>query len=106
VIALVGIVVRTLLLIDFIVMRRAEGLSLEDAVVEAGAVRLRPILLTALAHHPRLVNHGVGPGLWRARDFADLRRSCLDDADAFRYPAQLLLVAGSAAAALQLHSAE
>ncbi len=50
VIALAGIVVRnSLLLIDFILMRRAEGLSLEDAVVEAGAVRLRPILLTALA---------------------------------------------------------
>ena len=50
VIALAGIVVRnSLLLIDFILMRRAEGLALEDAVMEAGAVRLRPILLTALA---------------------------------------------------------
>ncbi|HUZ92330.1 MAG TPA: efflux RND transporter permease subunit, partial [Methylocella sp.] len=50
VIALAGIVVRnSLLLIDFIIVRRAEGLSLEGAVMEAGAVRLRPILLTALA---------------------------------------------------------
>jgi len=50
VIALAGIVVRnSLLLIDFIIARRAEGLSLEDAIIEAGAVRLRPILLTALA---------------------------------------------------------
>jgi len=50
VIALAGIVVRnSLLLIDFILMRRAEGLSLEEAVMEAGAVRLRPIILTALA---------------------------------------------------------
>jgi multidrug efflux pump subunit AcrB len=50
VIALAGIVVRnSLLLIDFIIVRRAEGLSLEEAVMEAGAVRLRPILLTALA---------------------------------------------------------
>ncbi|HUI21866.1 MAG TPA: efflux RND transporter permease subunit [Methylocella sp.] len=50
VIALAGIVVRnSLLLIDFIIVRRAEGLSLEEAVLEAGAVRLRPILLTALA---------------------------------------------------------
>ncbi|MCI4678728.1 efflux RND transporter permease subunit [Rhodoblastus acidophilus] len=50
VIALAGIVVRnSLLLIDFILARRAEGLSLEDAVMEAGAVRLRPIILTALA---------------------------------------------------------
>ena len=50
VIALAGIVVRnSLLLINFILARRAEGFSLEDAVLEAGAVRLRPILLTALA---------------------------------------------------------
>lgn len=50
VIALAGIVVRnSLLLIDFIIARRKEGLSLEEAVLEAGAVRLRPILLTALA---------------------------------------------------------
>ncbi len=50
VIALAGVVVRnSLLLIDFIITRRAEGLSLENAVMEAGAVRLRPILLTALA---------------------------------------------------------
>jgi multidrug efflux pump subunit AcrB len=50
VIALAGIVVRnSLLLIDFIILGRAAGLSLEEAVREAGAVRLRPILLTALA---------------------------------------------------------
>ncbi len=50
VIALAGIVVRnSLLLIDFIIERRKHGLTLRDAVVEAGEVRLRPILLTALA---------------------------------------------------------
>lgn len=50
VIALAGIVVRnSLLLIDFIVERRRHGYTLEAAVTEAGAVRLRPILLTALA---------------------------------------------------------
>lgn len=50
VIALAGIVVRnSLLLIDFIILGRAAGLSLEEAVREAGVVRLRPILLTALA---------------------------------------------------------
>jgi multidrug efflux pump subunit AcrB len=50
VIALAGIVVRnSLLLIDFIIERRASGQSLEHAVLEAGAVRLRPIVLTALA---------------------------------------------------------
>ena len=50
VIALAGVVVRnSLLLIDFILAYRAAGHSLRDAVMEAGAVRFRPILLTALA---------------------------------------------------------
>lgn len=50
VIALAGIVVRnSLLLIDFILDYRKQGYGLEQAVVEAGAVRFRPILLTALA---------------------------------------------------------
>ncbi|MEJ2656197.1 MAG: efflux RND transporter permease subunit [Desulfobacterales bacterium] len=49
-IALAGIVVRnSLLLIDFILEYREKGYSLEEAVTEAGAVRFRPILLTALA---------------------------------------------------------
>lgn len=50
VIALAGIVVRnSLLLIDFILDYRKQGYPLEQAVIEAGAVRFRPILLTALA---------------------------------------------------------
>lgn len=49
-IALAGIVVRnSLLLIDFILENRARGIALKEAVIEAGAVRARPILLTALA---------------------------------------------------------
>ncbi len=45
-----GIVVRnSIILVDFIELRRAQGLPLRDAVVEAGAVRFRPMLLTALA---------------------------------------------------------
>lgn len=45
-----GIVVRnSIILVDFIELRRGEGLALRDAVVEAGAVRFRPMLLTALA---------------------------------------------------------
>lgn len=45
-----GIVVRnSIILVDFITMRRAEGDSLEEAVVEAGAVRFRPMVLTALS---------------------------------------------------------
>ncbi len=45
-----GIVVRnSIILVDFIELRRSHGLTLRDAVVEAGAVRFRPMLLTALA---------------------------------------------------------
>jgi len=45
-----GIVVRnSIILVDFIEQRLAEGMPLEQAVVDAGAVRFRPMLLTALA---------------------------------------------------------
>lgn len=47
-IALAGIMVRnSVLLIDFINIRLKDGDSLEKAVIEAGAVRTTPILLTA-----------------------------------------------------------
>jgi multidrug efflux pump subunit AcrB len=47
-IALAGIMVRnSVLLIDFVDLSLARGRSLAEAVVEAGAVRFRPILLTA-----------------------------------------------------------
>jgi multidrug efflux pump subunit AcrB len=47
-IALAGIMVRnSILLIDFVNIRLAEGASLSEAVIEAGAVRTTPILLTA-----------------------------------------------------------
>jgi multidrug efflux pump subunit AcrB len=50
VIALAGVVVRnSLLLIDFAQDYIKQGYSLEEAVREAGAVRLRPILLTTAA---------------------------------------------------------
>jgi multidrug efflux pump subunit AcrB len=49
-IALAGIIVRnSILLVDFIRHSGGEGKSLRDVVLEAGAVRFKPILLTALA---------------------------------------------------------
>ena len=45
-----GIVVRnSIILVDFIEQRLGEGMPLADAVVDAGAVRFRPMLLTAMA---------------------------------------------------------
>jgi multidrug efflux pump subunit AcrB len=49
-IALAGIIVRnSILLVDFINLEVRSGEELEAAVMKAGAVRFRPILLTALA---------------------------------------------------------
>jgi multidrug efflux pump subunit AcrB len=45
-----GIVVRnSIILVDFIELKLATGAELRSAVIEAGAVRFRPMLLTALA---------------------------------------------------------
>ncbi|UGY02243.1 efflux RND transporter permease subunit [Bradyrhizobium quebecense] len=49
-IALAGIIVRnSILLVDFIRHSSGDGKSLREVVLEAGAVRFKPILLTALA---------------------------------------------------------
>ena len=43
-----GIIVRnSILVVDFIELRRRKGMPLAEAVIDAGAVRLRPVLLTA-----------------------------------------------------------
>ncbi len=45
-----GIIVRnSIILVDFIELRRREGMPLSEAVLDAGEVRFRPMLLTAAA---------------------------------------------------------
>jgi multidrug efflux pump subunit AcrB len=45
-----GIVVRnSIILVDFIELRLSEGMPLDQAVIDAGAVRFRPMMLTAAA---------------------------------------------------------
>jgi multidrug efflux pump subunit AcrB len=45
-----GIVVRnSIILVDFIELRRSQGMPLDEAVIDAGAVRFRPMMLTAAA---------------------------------------------------------
>jgi multidrug efflux pump subunit AcrB len=45
-----GIVVRnSIILVDFIELRLKEGMPLDEAVIDAGAVRFRPMLMTAAA---------------------------------------------------------
>lgn len=64
-IMLVGLVTKNaILLIDFTLQRMREGLALTDALIDAGALRLRPILMTTLAMIfgmlPIAIGHGVG----------------------------------------------
>jgi multidrug efflux pump subunit AcrB len=45
-----GIVVRnSIILVDFVELRLKEGMPLDEAVIDAGAVRFRPMMLTAAA---------------------------------------------------------
>jgi multidrug efflux pump subunit AcrB len=49
-IALAGIIVRnSILLVDFIRQEVDEGMPLQEAVIRAGAIRSKPIILTAVA---------------------------------------------------------
>ncbi|HQO20889.1 MAG TPA: efflux RND transporter permease subunit [Acidobacteriota bacterium] len=49
-IALAGVVVRnSILVIDFAEMKMRQGMGVREALIEGGAVRFRPMLLTALA---------------------------------------------------------
>ena len=63
VILLAGIVVNNaILLVEYVEMGRREGLSTEDAIVEAGAVRLRPILMTTLTTALGMLPLALGVG--------------------------------------------
>jgi len=56
-----------ILLIDFAKWSHEEGMSLRDALIEAGGVRLRPILMTTVAAVfgavPLALGHGEGAEL-------------------------------------------
>ncbi len=64
--ALTGVVVRNaIILVDYIIARREEGESLEDAALDAGRRRLRPIFLTTVAAAVGVVPLIVsGSSLW------------------------------------------
>jgi len=60
---MIGIVVaNSVLLVDFANRRLREGMPLEEAVVEAGRLRIRPILMTALATVLGLLPMALGIG--------------------------------------------
>jgi multidrug efflux pump subunit AcrB len=61
IVALSGsIVANTLILITFIEELRAKGMSIEDAIVNGGAIRLRPIFLTTISTVIGLVPSAYG----------------------------------------------
>jgi len=63
IILLMGLVAKNgILLIDFTKQRRNEGLSVKEALIEAGAVRLRPILMTTLAMIFGMIPVATGTG--------------------------------------------
>src|SRR6266516_2747063 len=43
------VVLNSIILVDFIELRLKEGMPLDEAVIDAGAVRFRPMALTAAA---------------------------------------------------------
>lgn len=61
VISLAGVVVNNaIVLIDFINQLRARGLALEEAVIEAGVKRFRPVMLTAITTILGLIPMALG----------------------------------------------
>ncbi len=63
VILLIGIVVNNaILLVEYIERGRRQGLSVEAAVVEAGLIRLRPILMTTLTTVVGMLPLAIGMG--------------------------------------------
>jgi HAE1 family hydrophobic/amphiphilic exporter-1 len=63
VILLMGIVAKNaILLIDFAKQQHAEGMDLREALIEAGRVRLRPIMMTTLALIAGMIPVALGLG--------------------------------------------
>ncbi|MFZ2339730.1 MAG: efflux RND transporter permease subunit [Bacteroidales bacterium] len=75
VVMLVGIVVKNgIILVDFANLLRDRGLSLKQAIVQAGRSRLRPVIMTSLtmilAMIPMIVSKGEGSEMWRPMSIA------------------------------------
>ena len=76
-IILIGVVVKNaIVLVDYIQLLRARGESLEGAIINAGASRLRPVLMTTLttilAMFPLAFSTGEGSETWQPMAIAVL----------------------------------
>ena len=75
---LVGVVVNNgIVLVDLITQLRAEGMSRDDALVEAGRRRLRPILMTALTTICGLLPMAMGSSSFIGIPYAPLGRTVI-----------------------------
>lgn len=62
-VVLVGVVVNNgIVLVDYINQLRDQGYTIEDAIIEAGKTRLRPIVMTALTTILALITMAIGFG--------------------------------------------
>ncbi len=90
-IALAGIIVRnSILLVDFINQQVRDGMDFQEAVIQAGATRAKPIVLTGAGGHDGRVFHPRRPDFQRAGDVLDLRHLRLHLADAGGDPGAVL----------------
>ena len=69
-IMLIGIVVKNgIVLIDYIILNRERGMSVRNAVVDAGRSRLRPVVMTTLTTVlgmvPMAIGGGMGSEMWQ-----------------------------------------
>jgi len=68
---LMGIVVKNaIVLVDYTKQLRAQGMTLNEAVVKGGRTRLRPVFMTSLTTIfgmvPLTLSRGEGPEIWNA----------------------------------------
>jgi HAE1 family hydrophobic/amphiphilic exporter-1 len=71
IVMLIGIVVKNgIVLIDYTILCRERGMSINEAVVTAGRTRLRPVLMTSLTAIfgmlPLALGKGEGAEMWNA----------------------------------------
>ena len=104
-IALAGIIVRnSILLVDFIRHSGGEGKSLREVVLEAGAVRFKPILLTALAAMIGAATILLDPIFQGSGDLAPVRTGVIDAAHRARHSRDLHRVTRAVARSAPRHS--
>lgn len=73
IVALIGIVVRNgILLVEFTELMVSQGMSVKDAVIEAGRTRMTPVLLTATATMLGLIPLAVGLNIDFVKLFTEL----------------------------------